>query len=177
MAVKVLLADDSEIVRRGMRQLLATQPEIEIAGESSDFALTIQMTRDLNPQLVILDLHLTDESKVPPQDVKSQLNPGVRVLAISFWNDEKAKELAESLGTAVLLDKIDLAHLLIPAIMQLSSGSRRVTCRRPVWTGCRSRRFCVCWFRRHCTPGENDVANGAYLQTRDSIRIREQSTR
>jgi DNA-binding NarL/FixJ family response regulator len=120
MPIKVLLADDSEIVRRGMRQLLMAQPGIEIVAECSDFAQTIKMTRDLNPQLVILDLHMPDESNFPPQDVKSQLNPDVRVLAISFANDEETKDLAESIGAAVLLDKIDLAHRLIPTIMQLS---------------------------------------------------------
>jgi two-component system, NarL family, nitrate/nitrite response regulator NarL len=120
MPIKVLLADDSEIVRRGMRQLLAAQPRIEIVGESSDFARTIQLARDLNPQFVILDLHMPDETKVTPQDLKSQLNPGVQVLAISFANDEETKELAESVGASVLLDKIDLACRLIPTIMQLS---------------------------------------------------------
>ena len=120
MSIKVLLADDSEAVRRGIRQLLAAQAEIEIVGEATDFAQTIQMTRDLNPRIVILDLHMPDESKVTLQDVKSQQNHGVQVLAISIWNDEASKELAGSLGAAVLLDKMDLEHRLIPTIMQLS---------------------------------------------------------
>ena len=121
MPIKVLLADDSEIVRRAIRQLLATQTEIEIVGESSDFVQAIQMTKDLEPGVVILDLHMPDEHQITPQDVKSQLNHGVQVLAISFSNDEDAKELAENLGAAVLLDKVDLAHTLIPTIMRLGS--------------------------------------------------------
>jgi two-component system nitrate/nitrite response regulator NarL len=121
MSIKVLLADDSEIVRRAIRQLLATQTEIEIVGESSDFVQAIQMTKDLEPRVVILDLHMPDENQITPQDIKSQLNHSVKVLAISLSNDENARELAENLGAAVLLDKMDLAHTLIPTIMRLGS--------------------------------------------------------
>jgi two-component system nitrate/nitrite response regulator NarL len=124
MSIKVLLADDSEIVRRAIRQLLAAQTEIEIVGESSDFVQTIQMTKDLEPRVVILDLHMPDENQIEPQDVRSQLNQGVKVLAVSLSNDEDAQELAKNLGAAVLLDKMDLAHTLIPTIMQLSCKSR-----------------------------------------------------
>jgi DNA-binding NarL/FixJ family response regulator len=120
MPIKILLADDSKIVRRGIRQLLATQTEIEVVGESSDFAQTIQMTRDLNPQLLVLDLHMADENSVPPQELKANLNHGLKVLAISLSNDEETKDLATRVGAAVLLDKMDLAHTLIPTILQLS---------------------------------------------------------
>jgi DNA-binding NarL/FixJ family response regulator len=118
-SIKILLADDSEIVRRGIRQLLAAQTEIEIVGEAANFAQTIRMTRDLNPQVVILDLHMPDENNIRPQEVKSLLSLGSQVLAISIWNEKESKELAESLGANVLLDKMNLANTLIPTIMRL----------------------------------------------------------
>jgi DNA-binding NarL/FixJ family response regulator len=123
MPIRVLLADDSEVVRRGIRQVLAAQAEIEIVGEAADFAQTIQMTRDFNPGIIILDLHMPDETKITPKDMKSKLNQGVQVLAISIWNDAESKELAESFGAAVLLDKMDLGRSLVPTIMQLSRGA------------------------------------------------------
>jgi DNA-binding NarL/FixJ family response regulator len=118
-SIKILLADDSEIVRRGIRQLLATQTDIEIVGEAGNFAQTIRMTRDLNPQVVILDLHMPDENSIRPQEVKSLVSLGAQVLAISIWNEAESKELAESLGADVLLDKMNLASTLIPTILQL----------------------------------------------------------
>lgn len=120
MPIKVLLADDSKIVCRAIRQLLADQTGIEIVGETSDFAQTVQMTGDLKPQIVILDLHMPDGKAISLPEVKSRLNHGTQVLAISIWNDAESKELAESLGAIILLDKIDLAEKLIPTIMQLS---------------------------------------------------------
>lgn len=119
ISIKVLLADDSEIVRRGIRQLLSAETEIEIVGEAASFAQTIQIVSDVKPEVIVLDLHMPDETNFSPQAVKSHLNHGSRLLAISLSNDEEAKALAESLGASVLLDKMDLASTLIPTIMQL----------------------------------------------------------
>jgi len=121
--VKVLVADDSKIVRRGIRQLLAAQTGIEIVAECSDFAQTIQMTKDLSPQVIVIDLHMPDENRITPQELKSRLDHDAPILAISVWNDEDAKQLAANLGAAVLLDKMNLASTLIPTIMQLSRQS------------------------------------------------------
>jgi DNA-binding NarL/FixJ family response regulator len=120
-SITILLADDSEIVRRVIRQLLATQNEFEIIGEAADFAETIRMTSDLNPEVVILDLHMPDDKDISPEKLKLYLNHDQQVLAISIWNDDENKKLAASLGAAVLLDKMDLATTLVPTIMHLKT--------------------------------------------------------
>jgi two-component system response regulator DevR len=119
-SIKILVADDSEIVRRGIRQLLSAQTEIAIVGEAASFVQTIQMASDLEPRVIVMDLHMPDENAITPQEVKSRLSYDFRVLGMSVWNDEETKELAENLGAVVLLDKMDLASTLIPTIMQLS---------------------------------------------------------
>jgi len=117
--IKILVADDSEVVRRGIRQLLSDQTDIAIVGEAANFTQAFDMATDLEPQVIVMDLHMPDEDRVPPQEVKSRLNRGSQVLAISVWNDEESKQLAASLGATVLLDKMNLAGTLIPAIIQL----------------------------------------------------------
>src|SRR5580700_218580 len=125
MSIKILLADDSEIVRRGIRQLLlSAETEIEIVGEAADFAQTIQMVSDVKPEVIVLDLHMPGETNFSPQAVKSRLTQGSQLLAISLSNDEEAKALSEGFGAVVLLDKIDLARTLIPAIVQLGRKRR-----------------------------------------------------
>jgi two-component system response regulator DevR len=118
-AIKVLVADDSEVVRRGIRQLLTAQTEIAIVGEAANFVQTIQLASDLEPRVIVMDLHMPDGDSIAPHEVKTHLNHGSQVLAISFWNDEDTKELAESVGAAILLDKMNLASTLIRTIMQL----------------------------------------------------------
>lgn len=119
MAIKVLLAEDSESVRRGIRRVLSSQDGIEIVGESADFSQTIRLADELQPDLIVMDLHMSDETKIVPRDFRSCLNHGSKLLAISIWNDEPSKQLAESFGAAVLLDKMGLVETLIPAIVKL----------------------------------------------------------
>jgi DNA-binding NarL/FixJ family response regulator len=118
MSIKVLLAEDNDVVRRAIARLLGQDPEIELVGEAGDFAQTIQMTNDLKPEVVVMDLHMKDE--VSPVEVKSGLDRSAsRILAISIWDDAESRALAESVGAITLLDKMDLVNELIPTIKQL----------------------------------------------------------
>ena len=124
MSIKVLLADDSEIVRRAIRALLRSQPEIELVGEAADFRKTIQMMNELNPEVIVLDLHMPKGTEATLLDVKSHLNHGSWLLAMSVSNDDETKALAESVSTFPLLDKMELSNKLIPTIMQLVSSKK-----------------------------------------------------
>jgi two-component system, NarL family, response regulator DevR len=115
--ITVLLTDDEEAVRRSIRRLLDSDPEIHTVGEAVNVQQTIQRVIELKPQIVVLDLRIADNSSVNPQEIKSQLiTLGSRLIAISFWDDSDARALADSLGAATLLDKLTLATELIPAI-------------------------------------------------------------
>ena len=117
MPITVLLADDKEVVLSSIRLLLGSDPEIRIVGEAASFRQTIQSATDLKPQIIVMDVHMPDDSSVSPQEIKSQLDTlGSRLIAMSFWNDEDTQALAESLGAVTLLDKMRLVTELIPAI-------------------------------------------------------------
>ena len=119
MSIRVLLADDSNVVRRAISRLLEQDPEIELVGEAADFTQTIQMTNDLKPEVVVMDLHMKDDVDLTPRDIKAHLHHSPsRILAISIWNDDESKALAESIGAFTLLDKMDLVTDLIPMIKQ-----------------------------------------------------------
>ncbi len=115
--ITVLLTDDKDVVRNSIRLLLGSDPEIRMVGEAANFEQAIQCAIDLKPQIVLMDLHMPDDSLVKPQKIKSVLEGlGPRLIAISFWDDESTKALARSLGAVMLLDKLTLATELIPAI-------------------------------------------------------------
>ena len=77
--------------------------------------------KELNPEVILLDLHMPGETQAMLLDVKSHLKDGSRLLAISFFNDESAKTLAENLGATGFLDKTEIGLKLIPTIAQLVS--------------------------------------------------------
>jgi chemotaxis response regulator CheB len=119
MSIKVLLADGNAVMRPVIAKVLREEPAVELVGEATNLAETLQMTAALKPDVLLLELHFDDEREYPADVVKAQILRYAKcVLAISLWNDAEAKTLAESLGAAGLLDKAKLYSELIPAIKQ-----------------------------------------------------------
>ncbi len=116
MAIEVLLADDRDIIRNGMRRLLGFDPEIAVVGEAGTLADTIRMAEQLKPHLVIMDLHMTQADRAA-KALAEQVSKSIpRWIAVSFANDDAAQQLAARFGALKLLDKIRLSDDLIPAI-------------------------------------------------------------
>jgi DNA-binding NarL/FixJ family response regulator len=120
MPIKVLLADDSDVMRSAIRRILEEERRIEVVGEAATFAKTIQMIADVKPEVLLLDLHMAQKREFAPELVKAQLGC-VCTLAVSFANDDEARELAKSYGAVTLLDKMELFAEMIPSIMQCKS--------------------------------------------------------
>ena len=120
MCVRVLVADDAEIMRRGIKQLLRDRDDIAVIGEASNLAETIQKTAELLPDVVIIDLRMTASAN-------GDLNPltiGRPTVAISFAIDEIAREQAERLGAVKFIDKIKLAEELVPTLLQFAPSNK-----------------------------------------------------
>jgi|ERR1700722_472076 len=128
MPITVLLAGDKEFERQAIRRILQAHPEIELVGEATDFAQATQMSNDLKPQVVIADLHMPDEARVSPIEVRTLLNAGAsRLLVISIWEDEEANVLSDRFGAYTLLDKDKLGSTLVPAILEKAAELRSRT--------------------------------------------------
>jgi two-component system response regulator DesR len=121
MKISVLLADDSELVRKVIAGFLKDDPEIEVVAECDSLTQTIEMAAKLHPQVAVLDAHMGDERAVTLPHLKSALI-GSRLLAISIWKDDETKAFAEAMGAVKLLDKTNLATELIPAIKHCANG-------------------------------------------------------
>jgi DNA-binding NarL/FixJ family response regulator len=119
MSIRLLLVDDSDIMRAAIRQLLIKELGIEVVGTATSFAEAIALTAALKPDVLLMDLHMPDERGYPPELVKSQILLHAKcIVVISLWNDSEAKALAGRFGAHVLLDKMKLYSELIPAINQ-----------------------------------------------------------
>ena len=118
MCVRVFLAEDSEPVRKAIRILLSGCKDIKVVGEATTFSEAIQKSAELQPDEIIFDLHMVDGEK-------ERLPVGPKLLAISFANDDETKALADTIGAAKLLDKMELANELIPAILELATAGSR----------------------------------------------------
>ena len=125
MKISLLLADDSEIMRNAIVGILQADPEIQLLAQASNFIQTMELANRLHPQVVVMDLYMKDENDVTPTEIKSSLRGSV-LLAISLRNDDETKAIAESFGAVTLLDKVNLATELIPAIKLYANDLPRI---------------------------------------------------
>src|ERR1700733_11417564 len=96
-------------MRSAIAKLISEESSIELVGEAKGFAQTIELACALKPDILLMDLHMSDERYYSPESVRIQVAANVAcVLAISVWNDDKAKALAEKFGARALLDKANL---------------------------------------------------------------------
>jgi len=89
MSIRVLVADDHRIMREGLRSLLEDRPDIEVIAEAADGRRTVQLARELSPDVVIMDVAMPDLNGIgATRQIIAEL-PGVKVVALSMHSDTR----------------------------------------------------------------------------------------
>jgi two-component system, NarL family, invasion response regulator UvrY len=125
--LKILIADDHAIVRQGLRQIVAGNEEMQVAAEASSGSEAIQMTRETEPDIVLLDISLGDRHGI---DVLKQLRrefPKLKVLMLSMFSEEQYAVRAIKAGAAGYLNKQSAPAELMTALNVVARGRRYVT--------------------------------------------------
>ncbi len=106
--IRVLLVDDHEVVRRGLRGFLELQDDIEIVGEASDGAQAITLADELRPDVVLMDLLMPNVDGVTAIGAIRQRQPETDVVAVtSFIEEEKVTAALEAGASGYLLKDAD----------------------------------------------------------------------
>jgi DNA-binding NarL/FixJ family response regulator len=88
--IRVLIADDHAILRLGLRALLATEPDMEVAGEAVDGLDAVRQARCLRPDVIVLDLVMPGKDGLQATAEITQEDPGARILVLTgFAAEEK----------------------------------------------------------------------------------------
>jgi DNA-binding NarL/FixJ family response regulator len=129
--LRVLVVDDHEIVRRGIRALLEASSAVDIAGEAANGREAIRQTKTLKPDVVLLDIAMPDLNglEVIPKILKIQ--PKARILVLTMDDSGKTARDVIAAGAGGLVLKSDAPDDLLQAIEAVSKGqpfiSPRVT--------------------------------------------------
>lgn len=92
--IRVLVADDSELIRRAVCGLLQAQPGIAVCGEAANYAELLKKFNATTTDVVLMDLRMPGENLLTPATIKNHLH-GSCWLAMSAWNDAVSASLAE----------------------------------------------------------------------------------
>lgn len=100
MTTHVLIADDHQILREGLKSLLDKEPDIEVIGEASNGRGAVALAGELKPDVVIMDVAMSDMGGIEATRRITAKTPGVKVIALSMHSDRRF--VAGMLGAGAL---------------------------------------------------------------------------
>ena len=89
MTTRILLADDHQIVREGLRSLLEQHPDMEVIGEANDGRLAVEMAQQLSPDVVVMDVGMPHLNGIEATRQITSRGSHVRVVALSMHADRR----------------------------------------------------------------------------------------
>ena len=90
MAVRILLVDDHDLLREGLRSMLLAQPELLVVGETGDGREALALCRQLQPDVVVMDVTIPGLNGVEATRQICEESPNLRVVALSMHSDRRS---------------------------------------------------------------------------------------
>ncbi len=120
--MKLLLVDDHDIVRAGLRMLFASEPDIEIVGEADSGEAALDMVLRLEPDIVIMDVIMPIVGGIEATRRIKALRPDTAVLALTMHEDEQYYEEMLEAGASGYVPKRTAPDDLVSAIRIIHEG-------------------------------------------------------
>ena len=122
--VKILLVDDHQMLRGGLRSLLESQGKYEVVGEASNGGEAVQLTGMLDPDVVVLDLGLPDMNGLDALPKIREANPNSKVIVLSMHISREYVSRAVEIGCDGYIPKSSTHTSLLEAIEIVMEGER-----------------------------------------------------
>jgi DNA-binding NarL/FixJ family response regulator len=119
---RVLIADDHEEFRRGLEALLAAAPAIEVVGTAGDGAMAVALALDLQPDVVLMDLHMPRVNGIDATAQIVQSSPHIGVLVLTMMEDEESVFAAVRAGARGYLLKGARRGEITRAVQAVGAG-------------------------------------------------------
>ena len=124
--IRVLVADDHAVVRRGLASLIATAPDLELVGTASDGAEAVQLAVDSGADVVVMDLSMPElDGVAATRELASQV-PSCRVLILTTFGRAGYLRRAMEAGAGGFIVKDAPAEQLADAVRRVAAGERVV---------------------------------------------------
>jgi len=122
LSIRILLADDHQIVRDGLKTLLEKQADMQVVGEAQDGRAAVDQARALSPQVVIMDIAMPDLNGVDAtRQIKGE-SPEVKVIALSMQSDGPIVRRMLQAGASAYMLKDCASEELVKAVRTVMRG-------------------------------------------------------
>ena len=125
--IRVLIADDQALIRRGMSMLLDAEADIEVVGQAADGVEAVQLAQRLRPDVVLMDLHMPKKSGVLATREITAALPRTRVMVLTTFDRDELVFDAVRAGAQAYLLKDASEDEVIETVRAVHRGESRLT--------------------------------------------------
>jgi DNA-binding NarL/FixJ family response regulator len=158
--IRILLVDDQQLVRAGLRMLCESTSDIEIVGEAANGAEAVRLAESVLPDVVLMDLRMPGTDGITATERILRARPAIRVVVLTTFDDDEHLYPALAAGACGFLAKDATPAELVDAIRQAAAGGSpfsKEILRRLVEQALRSRAAKPRTVKPELTPRERDV--------------------
>lgn len=120
--LRILLAEDHPLFRKGMLSLLASVPDFEVVGEAATGHEAVALAADLQPDVVLMDLQMPSVNGIEATRTILQESPGIRILVVTLFEDEDSVFMALRAGARGYVLKDADEEEMVHAIRAVGRG-------------------------------------------------------
>jgi DNA-binding NarL/FixJ family response regulator len=165
MTIRVLVADDQDMVRTGFRMILASEPDIEVVGDAGDGREAVAQARQLRPDVALMDIRMpTMDGLEATAGILADPGCRTRVVILTTFDDDDYVYQALATGASAFLLKDAPAARLVDAIRVVAAGDAILA---PAVT----RRLIAQFARQRIDPAERRAVQGLTERERDVLRL------
>lgn len=121
-AARILLVDDHSLFRQGLARLIDDQPELDVVGQAADGLEAIQLVRDLDPDLIVMDINMPISDGLEATRLIREFNPETKILMLTIRDEDATLFEAIKAGANGYLLKNSDAEIFLDGIHSVLDG-------------------------------------------------------
>ena len=122
--IRVLLAEDHETIREGLRLIINAQPDMEVVGEARNGEVAVSAARELRPDVVVMDVSMPNMTGLTATERLAECCPDVKVLTLTRHGDEPYVQQLLRAGAAGYVLKQSQSSELLNGIRAVAAGQK-----------------------------------------------------
>lgn len=119
---RIVLADDHEMFREGLKMLVSAQPDMEVIGEADNGRAAVALAQQLQPDVVVMDISMPELNGLKATEKLKGLCPHIKVLTVTRHTDDAYLQKLLQAGVSGYVLKKSASHELVRAIRAIATG-------------------------------------------------------
>lgn len=117
--ITILIVDDHEIIRRGLKMRLAIEPDFTVVGEAASGQDALEQAKRLKPDIVLMDVNMPYMDGITATHRMNIVSPNSAIILLSLADDDSVRQIALDAGARAFLPKHSQTDPLIYTVRQL----------------------------------------------------------